>query len=98
MNVEDEDISALKRKNREADNIMLKNHDASHMQDDEGSQLMLNGGLPNGVTPGKAKGNGFDMDNSDDEDEPYSAKKRLLNESDFELNEKKQNIPTPDSL
>ena len=59
---------------------------------------MMNGRHPSGITPGKVKGNGFDMDNSDDDDEPYSAKKRLLNESDFELNEKKQNIPTPGSL
>lgn len=39
--IEEEDVSALKRKNRDADNIMLNN--ASHMQDDEGSQLVMNG-------------------------------------------------------
>ena len=46
-----------------------------------------------GQTPGKSKG-GFDLDDSDEE-RNYDTKKQLLNESDFELNEKRQNIPTP---
>ena len=49
------------------------------------------------MTPGKGKGD-FDLDNSDEDNEggSYSGgQKRLLNESDFEMNEKKQNIPTP---
>ena len=46
-----------------------------------------------GQTPGKSKG-GFDLDDSDEESN-YDTKKQLLNESDFDLNEKRQNLPTP---
>ena len=54
-------------------------------------------GQPGGITPGKGRGD-YDLNNSDEDAEggSYSGgQKRLLNESDFEMNEKKQNIPTP---
>ena len=94
--IEEEDISALKRKNRQADNIMLSNNAGDDYvdDDDEGSQLVMNGQAM-GTTPGKAKG-GFNLNDSDDEDD-FGPKKQLLNESDFELNEKRQNIPMPGS-
>lgn len=89
--IEEEDISALKRKNRQADNILLNNPGNSD-DDEEGSQLMING-RPAGKTPAKAKG-GFNLDGDSDEDDGID-RKRLLNESDFELNEKKQNRNIP---
>ena len=64
--IEEEDISAMKSKNRQADNIMLNNAGDHYDDDDEGSQLMLNG-VPTGKTPKKAKG-GFDLDDDSDED------------------------------
>ena len=56
-------------------------------------------GQPGGITPGKGKG-AFNMNDSDEEDEGGSfsgGQKRLLNESDFEKNEKgkRGNITTP---
>ena len=100
MNDEEYEMASLKRKSRQADNIMLSNANgveaSAYMNDDEGSQLVMQG-QPGGLTPGKGRG-AFNMDDSDEDAEggSYSGgQKRLLNESDFEMNEKKQNIPTP---
>jgi hypothetical protein len=87
--IEEEDISAQKRKNRHADNIMLNNPAANSDDDDESNQLVLNG-QPTGKTPKKGKG-GFGLDDGDSDEDDHFGKKRLLNESDFELNEKRTN-------
>lgn len=97
--IEEEDISTMKRKNRQADNIMLANNvgDMDDEEDEEGSQLVHNGEAM-GITPKKARG-AFNLNDSDDDYDEYNDgnKKQLLDESDFALNEKRQNIPMPGS-
>ena len=62
-------MASLKRKSRQADNIMLSNVNgveaSAYMNDDEGSQLVMQG-QPGGLTPGKGRG-AFDVDNSDED-------------------------------
>ena len=67
--IEEEDISAIKRKNRQADNIMLNNNVDDDVEDEdseEGSQLVHNGEA-NGETPMKARG-AFNLNDSNDDD------------------------------
>ena len=71
----------MKRKMRQADNIMVS-HNANDFG--EGSQLIEEADH----TPLKLRDK-FALNDSDD-GEPSSNKKLLLNESDFELNEKKR--------
>lgn len=71
MNFDEEEVKAVKRKNRQADNIMLNNRDS----DDDVDGDDLNDGKKR--TP-------FKISTISEDDEPGSQKK-LLDGSDFDM-------------
>jgi len=86
--IEEEEISAMKRKARNADNIM-RSGNGNYEEDDDDNQLMLDDDVYK-PTPFKQKSSKM----LDSDDEVPSSNKKLLMESDFERNEKKnRNIP-----